>query len=391
MNALFTGTNMNVQEDILERRYQQFIDFIRKTTGEDFISFRNSNYLNKEENYKYELYKITKQELGSKLWRGNEIGTGSIKKKVSNAMLKRIHFNYESIPNNLIDWRLKDDFKKTKPSRSLENILFNHFKNKIKPREAFEGMKKHGLKYQLIAYLFFIKDNNQYMPFSPEKFDRIFQIIKLPDFKISGNISWENYQEFNDIIIKSRRFLKNKDQKATLLDAHSFLWILGNQMEEEKTLKVAISDAQSYNREGKSCKKPETNDNFKDKRELKIEPINEFQDEDDKTVFEEGKDKWILHRQKERNQNLINKAKKKYQIKDPELHCQVCGFSFIRKYGELGQGFIEAHHCFPISELKKETETKIADIALVCSNCHRMLHRKRPWVNISELKKLLEK
>lgn len=34
-------------------------------------------------------------------------------------------------------------------------------------------------------------------------------------------------------------------------------------------------------------------------------------------------------------------------------------------------------------------ETKIEDIAIVCSNCHRMLHRKRPWLSINELKQLL--
>jgi predicted HNH restriction endonuclease len=33
--------------------------------------------------------------------------------------------------------------------------------------------------------------------------------------------------------------------------------------------------------------------------------------------------------------------------------------------------------------------TKVEDIALVCSNCHRMLHRKRHWLSINELKQLL--
>ncbi len=34
-------------------------------------------------------------------------------------------------------------------------------------------------------------------------------------------------------------------------------------------------------------------------------------------------------------------------------------------------------------------ETKIEDIAMVCANCHRMLHRKIPWLSIKELNKLL--
>ncbi|MFN3092826.1 hypothetical protein [Bacillus pumilus] len=35
--------------------------------------------------------------------------------------------------------------------------------------------------------------------------------------------------------------------------------------------------------------------------------------------------------------------------------------------------------------------TKVEDIAIVCSNCHRMLHRKRPWLNKDQLKLLIEK
>ena len=36
----------------------------------------------------------------------------------------------------------------------------------------------------------------------------------------------------------------------------------------------------------------------------------------------------------------------------------------------------------------KGYETKIEEIAIVCSNCHRMLHRKRPWLKIDELKNI---
>ena len=38
---------------------------------------------------------------------------------------------------------------------------------------------------------------------------------------------------------------------------------------------------------------------------------------------------------------------------------------------------------------RQKSKTKIEDIALVCSNCHKMLHRKRPWLKMSEIKSLL--
>lgn len=109
-------------------------------------------------------------------------------------------------------------------------------------------------------------------------------------------------------------------------------------------------------------------------------------EEEDELAFPEGKEIFRLHISKERNKELIRAAKQKRLQTDTNLSCEVCGFSFVDKYGELGKGFIEAHHLFPISKLKEETKTKIEDLALVCSNCHRMLHRKRPWLELEELK-----
>jgi hypothetical protein len=71
--------------------------------------------------------------------------------------------------------------------------------------------------------------------------------------------------------------------------------------------------------------------------------------------------------------------------------CQVCGFDFKRIYGDRGAGFIEVHHLRPISTLKKATNVDPkSDMAVVCANCHRMIHRKRDHVlSLRELKKLL--
>ena len=71
------------------------------------------------------------------------------------------------------------------------------------------------------------------------------------------------------------------------------------------------------------------------------------------------------------------------------LLCEACGFDFEQVYGEHGKGFIECHHTKPVSELKAGEKTKLSDLALVCSNCHRMIHRRRPWLSVSELGELL--
>jgi hypothetical protein len=56
---------------------------------------------------------------------------------------------------------------------------------------------------------------------------------------------------------------------------------------------------------------------------------------------------------------------------------------------QIGLDFIEGHHTIPISETAGEYHAKVEDIALVCSNCHRMLHRRRPWLKMQELKQLM--
>lgn len=100
-------------------------------------------------------------------------------------------------------------------------------------------------------------------------------------------------------------------------------------------------------------------------------------DDEDEDQFPEGRILYKQHRYRERNKKLVYKAKE-IAIKTGKLVCVVCGFDFYRKYGKVGEGFIECHHTVPVSEYSQNKTTNLKDIALVCSNCHRMLHRKRP-------------
>lgn len=87
-----------------------------------------------------------------------------------------------------------------------------------------------------------------------------------------------------------------------------------------------------------------------------------------------------------RNKKLVLDAKKTYGY-----NCQICDFNFEEKYGELGFEFIECHHINPLSERNLDLPTTIEDVRVVCSNCHKMLHRTKPAIKLSELKELLSK
>ena len=79
------------------------------------------------------------------------------------------------------------------------------------------------------------------------------------------------------------------------------------------------------------------------------------------------------------------KAKKRRLQSVGVLRCDVCEFSFEEVYGEVGRGYIDAHHQTPIAKLASSTPTKVGDVALLCSNCHRMIHRGNPFT-VDELK-----
>ncbi len=218
---------MEINNIVLEKRFNQFSDFIYKQDGTLFTSFNTSKFIDNKENYKYSVYNEARENLANKFWKPNDIGTGKIKEAVDSAIKTRVNHNYQMIDNNLVDWRKKDSFSKRINSRTIEQLFFDFYKSKIKDQIAFESFIEKGFSYQFIAYLFFMKDSKKYMPISQEKFDKIFEYIGVQNFKTSNNVSWENYIKFCNIIKSVRNFLKTKDENTTLLDAHSFLWILG--------------------------------------------------------------------------------------------------------------------------------------------------------------------
>lgn len=112
-------------------------------------------------------------------------------------------------------------------------------------------------------------------------------------------------------------------------------------------------------------------------------------EEDEQTINDsvsEGAILYKLHKSRERSSKIVMDKKKQVLAKHGKLCCEVCAFDFEAVYGELGVGFIECHHRVPLSSLSAGTHTTLADLALVCANCHRMLHRKISTMSIEQLR-----
>lgn len=112
--------------------------------------------------------------------------------------------------------------------------------------------------------------------------------------------------------------------------------------------------------------------------------------EGDEDEFPEGRVLQGLHQVRERSPRLRKRKKAEALRKHGRLACEACGFDFATTYGGLGTGFIECHHAVPVSEMQPGAVTQLKDVVLLCSNCHRMVHRKRPWLKVGAIKTLVQ-
>jgi 5-methylcytosine-specific restriction protein A len=104
---------------------------------------------------------------------------------------------------------------------------------------------------------------------------------------------------------------------------------------------------------------------------------------------EEGRVITAMHRRFERNAAIVRIKKQRVLAQFGRLSCEACGFDFRERYGERGENFIECHHTKPIHALKAGEKTRVADLRVLCSNCHRMVHAKRLWLSMEALTTIL--
>lgn len=97
--------------------------------------------------------------------------------------------------------------------------------------------------------------------------------------------------------------------------------------------------------------------------------------------------RYRYHRKIERNGRSSREAKKVHGY-----ICQVCDFDFGAKYGKLGVKYIEAHHLKPLSQLAEGVPVSLSikdDFAVLCANCHRMIHKKDAPTDLGGLRLLI--
>lgn len=114
---------------------------------------------------------------------------------------------------------------------------------------------------------------------------------------------------------------------------------------------------------------------------IKNNPDDQPQNE---TTFYEDTTVVRFHQRVERNAKLIKAVKAHHGHR-----CQVCEIDFEEVYGAIGQNYIEAHHLQPLASLKSQKIQMDVerDFAVLCANCHRMIHRSEFIGDIEGFKK----
>ncbi|TIW01856.1 MAG: hypothetical protein E5V77_07525 [Mesorhizobium sp.] len=97
-----------------------------------------------------------------------------------------------------------------------------------------------------------------------------------------------------------------------------------------------------------------------------------------------------LHYTRERNPRI--RAKLLQARSSAGLNCEICAISYPSVLANIHDAAFEAHHVVPLAEAGVRV-TRLADMALLCACCHRLIHRiiatERRWVTVDEARRII--
>ena len=102
----------------------------------------------------------------------------------------------------------------------------------------------------------------------------------------------------------------------------------------------------------------------------------------------EGGAALATHLRRERSRQLTEAKRRSHRAEHGQLSCQACGLTETDLPPGIGEGCFEVHHTLPLGQGKGAVVTKLDDLALICANCHRLVHRSSPMLTVHELAQL---
>ena len=233
--------------------FARFRALITAKSGHPFTTFQ-AGLADVWEGYKPRLREHGFGLLASDTWAEKEIGSGAILQRAINAI--EIQDSRVNLTNNLVFWQNRfghanrdhrvflEAASNPKLRREIENLLFGLYRGGADEGATFDRLSDlTGGKYPLLAYLFFLKDMDRFMPIQPTGFDRAFRSLGI-DFTTLRQCNWANYATYNATLEGLRPLIADASsiKAVRLVDAHSFCWIFSSllKQEAEGTLAKAV-------------------------------------------------------------------------------------------------------------------------------------------------------
>lgn len=218
--------SINLQ--MIEQSINTVVDFVRfaDSAPTELLNFHDKSKILGEESYKYDSFEKAHAALNIDDWDITSIGNGLICEHVADAFAytENLVNRRFAVPEFLDKLKTTDTQKRAKYEQALYEIYRGYDEEK-----AFkDAISCFGAKYPLIAFLFFIKDRDRFLPTSPDTFEAIFGDMGI-GFRMSQRCSWENYCNFIAIISCVQDSLSKSglcEHEVSLLDAHSAVWIM---------------------------------------------------------------------------------------------------------------------------------------------------------------------
>ena len=235
-DAMLDTTEPPVSTAALEKALALFREIIstNEVGGRQFVSFRQG-VLEGEEGYKARNHAIARRRLAPETWSLADIGSGKILSAVISAITipgnNLLATDDRSAPDTRAQVRL-DEALESGNSAPMEAFFHALYAEDDPPGDAdlfSRAVDLFGRNYPLIGYLFFLRDIDRFTPLRPTGLQA--GLVELGiDHKLKQKCSWENYEGFLRIVHGLRPMLASAvgDPDLRLIDAHSFLWVLGS-------------------------------------------------------------------------------------------------------------------------------------------------------------------
>jgi 5-methylcytosine-specific restriction protein A len=104
---------------------------------------------------------------------------------------------------------------------------------------------------------------------------------------------------------------------------------------------------------------------------IESDPIDAIEDDDDFEAVE-GAMLTRVHRRRERERGFRSRVVRRIEKAYGVVRCEACE-AVAMLAGPIGVSMFEVHHLAPLSNAAT-TVTRLEDLALLCANCHRLIH-----------------